>query len=321
MAGVAKSTVSRYLNGGSVSEEKRQKIDKAIRETNYIPNNFAQSLKAKRNNLIGIVIPRLDSYATARTLAGIDEVLRESGYQLIINCTYQNKEREIESIENIISQGIAGMILIMEKVTDEHRKIINKSRIPTLLIGQEDELISCIIHDDKKAGYEAALLLMENGHRNFTYVEESKEDVSAWKRRKEGFYRALNDYGISNISVLTLDLKDDYKNEIVLVANQIISNESTAVLCATDKIALELLHIFKKKKINIPGDLSIMGIGDYEVSRLMSPELTTIHYPYKTFGKIAAEKIVGLVEEKITYEKIVIPVEKILRESVDNRKR
>ena len=64
-----------------------------------------------------------------------------------------------------------------------------------------------------------------------------------------------------------------------------------------------------------------MGIGDYEVSRLMSPELTTIHYPYKTFGKIAAEKIVGLVEEKITYEKIVIPVEKILRESVDNRKR
>ena len=67
LAGVAKSTVSRYLNGGSVMITKR-KIEKIIKETNYSPNAFAQSLKAKKTNIIGVIVPRMGSFATSRTL-------------------------------------------------------------------------------------------------------------------------------------------------------------------------------------------------------------------------------------------------------------
>ena len=63
LAGVAKSTVSRYLNNGSVSEKTRVKLDKIVQENNYTPNSFAQSLKAKQSNLIGTIVPRLDSYS------------------------------------------------------------------------------------------------------------------------------------------------------------------------------------------------------------------------------------------------------------------
>lgn len=319
MAGVAKSTVSRYLNGGSVSKEKIEKIDKAIRETNYVPNNFAQSLKAKKNNLIGVVIPRLDSYANSRTLAGIDEALRKLGYQIIINCTYENKDREIECLDNLINQGIAGMILVIGTVTDEHRKILDKSRVPALLIGQDDKKISCIIHDDEKAGYEAASFLLENGHTNISYIEEDKKTVSSWQRRKYGFSKCLNEHGISNQNILEINMEKDKLDE-EFITSEIINNGSTAVLCVTDKIALEVLHALIKVNKSVPDDISVMGIGDYEISRLISPELTTIHYPYKSVGKIAAQEIIDLIEGKKNYERKVIPVKIISRETVDKIK-
>ncbi|MFY7869100.1 MAG: LacI family DNA-binding transcriptional regulator, partial [Exiguobacterium sp.] len=84
LAGVAKSTVSRYLNGGSVGKATREKLDRVIRDTNYEPNQFAQSLKSKQTKMIGVIVPRLDSYAASRTMMGIDEQLTERGYQMLV---------------------------------------------------------------------------------------------------------------------------------------------------------------------------------------------------------------------------------------------
>ena len=83
-AGVTKSTVSRYLNGGSVSLETAQKIEKIIKEENYTPSPFARSLKAKSSSMIGVIVPRMDSSATAKTLMGIDEVVEELNYDLLM---------------------------------------------------------------------------------------------------------------------------------------------------------------------------------------------------------------------------------------------
>src|SRR5688572_30078934 len=106
LAGVAKSTVSRYLNGGSVSVATRLKLERVIKETGYVPNTFARSLKAKKTNIIGTIVPRLNSYAATQTLIGIDEELREQGYQLLISNTSQSLDREIESIYSLENQKI-----------------------------------------------------------------------------------------------------------------------------------------------------------------------------------------------------------------------
>lgn len=108
IAGVAKSTVSRYLNGGSVSEATRRKIEHVIKETGYIPNSFAQSLKAKKTSMIGAIVPRLDSFAASQTVTGMDEELRENGYQLLIINTSQNLSREIEALYDLARQKYRG---------------------------------------------------------------------------------------------------------------------------------------------------------------------------------------------------------------------
>lgn len=80
IAGVGKSTVSCYLNGGSISESTKKKIERVINSTGYVPNTFAQSLKAKKTNIIGTIVPRLDSFTSSQILIGIDEQLRNLNY-------------------------------------------------------------------------------------------------------------------------------------------------------------------------------------------------------------------------------------------------
>lgn len=111
MAGVAKSTVSRYLNGGSISKKTKAKLDAIVAETGYTPNTFAQSLKAKRTNIVGTIIPRLDSYSSNAVLEGIDQELLKRQMQLVIMNSSQSVEREIENIYTLGRQKADAIIL------------------------------------------------------------------------------------------------------------------------------------------------------------------------------------------------------------------
>lgn len=87
MAGVGKSTVSRYFNGGYIKESTRLKLKKVIEENNYEPSTLAQSLKAKYTRIIGVVVPCLDSIITSRVLMVMDEYLKDHGYTTLIIIT------------------------------------------------------------------------------------------------------------------------------------------------------------------------------------------------------------------------------------------
>ncbi|MGA9466781.1 MAG: LacI family DNA-binding transcriptional regulator, partial [Exiguobacterium marinum] len=153
LAGVAKSTVSRYLNGGSVGKATREKLDRVIRETNYEPNQFAQSLKSKQTKMIGVIVPRLDSYAASRTMMGIDERLTERGYQMLVVNTAQQTEREIEQLYNLAKQKVAGIIWLGTTVTERHLEAIEAIQIPVLLIGQQHDNVHSLVYPDYEAAY------------------------------------------------------------------------------------------------------------------------------------------------------------------------
>ena len=90
LAGVSRATVSRYLNDGYVSEEKRKVIKEVIEQTGYQPSAQAQSLRKQVTGLIGVIIPRIQSESVSRMVAGISRVLSESGYQLLLANTQNN---------------------------------------------------------------------------------------------------------------------------------------------------------------------------------------------------------------------------------------
>ncbi|WP_379971200.1 LacI family DNA-binding transcriptional regulator [Ectobacillus sp. sgz5001026] len=317
IAGVAKSTVSRFLNGGSVSERTRQKIERAIKETGFVPNPFAQSLKAKVPNIIGTIVPRLDSYAASQTLIGIDEYLRELGYQMFIANTSQSLEREIESIYTLAHQKVAGIILLATQITEEHIEAFQKINIPIMLVGQEYNKVYSVIHDDYGAGYEMGKYVLGHGHRKLAYLGVTEKDIAVGVKRKAGFTQAVQEQ--AGCEVRYFETSFSMMDSIQIVSSIIHTYSPTVIVCATDNLALGAMKAAYVNELQVPHDLSITGFGGYDVAEMLHPSLTTTKFYYKQAGKRAAERIVKLVNKEEIPLQLISNFKIVDRESVDKK--
>jgi LacI family sucrose operon transcriptional repressor len=315
LAGVAKSTVSRYLNGGSVGENTKVKIERIIKETGYVPNTFARSLKAKKTNIIGTIVPRLNSYASNQTLIGIDEQLREQNYQLLISNTSQDLNREIESIYNLANQKIAGIILLATQITANHLEAFQKIDIPVLLVGQQHDSCYSLIHNDEEAGYELGKHVLSQGHRKIAYLGVTEKDIAVGVKRKLGFQKAVQHE--KECEVNYFETSFNLKEAIKKFPHILATYKPTIFVCATDNIALGVLKAAQMAGLHVPRDLSITGFGGYEVTEIIHPSITTAKFYYKEAGVLAAKNIVKLVNgdevEKITLSNFDL----VMRDSVD----
>ncbi|MBM7647781.1 LacI family sucrose operon transcriptional repressor [Bacillus ectoiniformans] len=296
MAGVTKSTVSRFLNGGPIAEATRKKLEKIIDETGYIPNSFAQSLKAKQTSFVGVIVPRLDSIAASKTLIGIDEKLKTLDYQMIISHTSKDINREVESIYSLANQKIAGLILLASKITPAHMEAFAKVNIPVLLVGLEHEKLYSLIYNDYNSGYDIGNCIVQKGHKRIAYLGAREKDLIIGRQRVDGVLKAVNEHGGCTFKQFetTFKIQDAQKK-----AEAIIDEfNPTIIVCATDKIALGVLKAAHMKGLKIPDDLSITGFGGHDITESIHPGLTTIQFHYKAAGEKAAEKIVSLIQRK-----------------------
>lgn len=319
LAGVAKSTVSRYLNGGSISETTKRKIQRIVDETGYVPNTFAQSLKAKKTNIIGTIVPRLDSFASSQILIGIDEQLRELNYQMLISNTSQNLEREIESIYSLYNQKVAGIILLATQITNDHLDAFKELSLPVILVGQQHEEVCSLVHNDQSAGYDLGKYILDKGHRKIAYLGVTEKDVAVGVKRKEGFKQAIKEEE-STSEVRYYETSFRMEDAVEVASEVIKSFNPTIVVCATDNIALGALKAAHSMGIKVPTDLSITGFGGYEVTDFIHPSLTTVKFHYKDAGRVAADSLIKVIKEEYVSPLILSNYEIMDKESVDNRK-
>ena len=304
-AGVTKSTVSRFLNGGSISVETAQKIEKVIKEENYTPSPFARSLKAKFSSMIGVIVPRVDSAATALTLMGIDEVVEELNYEFIMNNARQDSQREIKAIEAFARNKVAGIILIATEITSNHIKAIKKCPVPVVIVGQEHHEIYSVIHDDYQAGFELVENLAELGYHELTYVGVSKRDHAVGVVRKEGIFSGAKAHQFERIE----QLEGDFSTQKALKIGMELFKDDThsLVIAATDNIAVALMKAAQQCGRKIPEEVAIAGFGGYEIGQFMNPTLTTVQYQFKEAGRVSMKVLEKLIHNIPCEMKTMIP--------------
>lgn len=290
LAGVSKSTVSRYLNGGSVSEKTRQKIDKIVQETGFKPNQFAQSLKAKRTNMIGVIVPRLNSYASNETLLGIETTLRRQNYQTLIANTDLSLDLELNAIKTFHTSKVDGIILLATTLTEEHIELIDSLDKPFLLIGQQDKHIHSIIQNDYAAGINIGKYFKNLEYQNIAYLGVPETDIAVGQKRKQGVIKGFGQ--TIPIYETTFKLQDATET-----AKQLV-DKYDALICATDNIALGVLKAAQQQNLKVPDQLSITGFGSYETTSIVTPMITTIKFPYFETGALAAKSMLDLIDEK-----------------------
>lgn len=312
MAEVSKSTVSRHLNNGYVSEENKNKINKIIEETGYRSNFFAKRLKSKKSYLIGVVIPRMESFASNSMLIGIEAELERSKYEMFISISNLKVEKELDFIEKFNLKGVDGIIVLTTEITKKHYELIEKLSIPVLFLGQIYEGLHSMAIDDRYAGKIMGNYIKSMGHRDIVYLGVDERDKAVGRDRKEGFMESFKDENI-NIKFIETDFSHENAYRI---GKDTMQYNPTAIVCTTDNIAIGTIRYLNENKIDVPGDVSVCGFGNYHISDAIYPSLTTLDIDYKYLGKLAAKNINDLIDNKNMDEDYTIDIKLIERQSV-----
>ncbi|WP_062321176.1 LacI family DNA-binding transcriptional regulator [Halolactibacillus sp. JCM 19043] len=127
LAGVSPATVSRVMNNnGYVKEEKREAVLKVIKEVDYQPNPIAQSLKNQKSHMLGVIVPKISTETASRVVAGVTEVAKVHGYQVLIANTDLDIEEEINYLKFLSNKSVDGIIMMGTEVTDRHLAVMDK---------------------------------------------------------------------------------------------------------------------------------------------------------------------------------------------------
>ncbi|WP_080875800.1 LacI family DNA-binding transcriptional regulator [Oceanobacillus timonensis] len=318
-AGVAKSTVSRYLNNGYVSEATKKKIEQTIEELEYIPNSYAQNLRLESNPTIGVIIPRFDSYSVTTTLQGIDKELKQLHYNILIENTDRSSEREIEYLKRLAKMKVSGIIFLATKLTEEHIHTIESIEVPVIIIGQEDKRLNCIVYKDYEAAFDLAELLTTYDFQKIAYLGVDEADKAVGILRKKGFIDRFAKEQQGEVSIYYTDFSIE---NAVHKTNKLLNEiRPDLLICATDNIAIGAMKSIYEKKLRIPEDISVTGFGDYQISSYLSPALTTVHYDYNKAGYIAAKNIVRMKGKKSFPTITHINYQVLPKNSIDKTKR
>ncbi|SDB83469.1 transcriptional regulator, LacI family [Pelagirhabdus alkalitolerans] len=318
MSHVSKSTVSRFLNGGSVSKTTADKIRRVITETGYESNLFASSLKRKKTRMIGVVFKGIQSVSVGKMLEVINEQLREADYYplITIESLSNSLEQEIEDLLTLNRQGVDGIILGTDNITEKHREVIKGMDIPVILVGQESQDIPYRKIDNVRAGHLVGEYIDKMGHENIAYLGPSEEDREVGFHRKKG---VMDYFDQKNKSVSILNYKTGYTFEAGYEqGRKVLAEAATVAVCATDRIAMGLIQYLKEQDYLIPEDLSIIGFGNYDFSSVISPGLTTVSFDYKRLSELVVQDMIQLINDEALGNVDDVEMKLVERESVRN---
>ncbi|MBR1382888.1 MAG: LacI family DNA-binding transcriptional regulator [Ruminococcus sp.] len=292
IAGVSKAAVSRYFNDGYLSEDKRLRIEKALKETGYSPSVAARSVKTRITKLVGVILPKLSSESCARVTEGISEVLNAEGYQLLLVNTANNNSKEVESLDLFRQNRVDGVILLGTVFTPLHLSVLSKMHVPVVIVGQRLAGFNCVCHNDLGAAYALTKLMLEKGRKKPAFIGVTRDDLAAGLARWEGFEKAVAEAGLSVpknfIETAKFEMDSGYEKAKRMLSGRELPD---CIFCATDSIALGVMLCCKEKGIDVPKDIMLASVGDTKIGKAAFVPLTTAHLHYKTAGIDAAEML------------------------------
>lgn len=292
MAGVSKSTVSRFLNGSPVREETAKSIRRAIRHYRYESNQFAR-LNAKQSNIMGIILPGFDSTVTPRVMTAMDKYLRTKGYTPLIINTEGDLDLEVASITNLAAMNVDGIVIISTYITDAHREAVESIDKPVVFMGQVFEHGVSVLGDNQSAGRALGAYVAERGIRSAGLLWVDERDVAVGQTRRDAVAEGLRAGGVDDVRVYTADFT--YPTAYA-VARRVLGEKDRpeALLCATDRIAYGVYKAARELGVRIPEDVSVTGFGAYDTSEVVTPPLTTVRFDVESAACVCADTVLRM---------------------------
>jgi LacI family sucrose operon transcriptional repressor len=319
LAGVSKSTVSRVINNEyGVKQATKVKVMQAVEEVGYVVNQVAKDLKSQKTNLVGVIVPRVSSNATAQGVDGLSRVFEQAGKQVLLASTQQSQDKEVEYIQLFNQKRVEGIVLYATHIDQQLVKAITQSKSPVVLVGQDGSLfnIPSVVHDDLRVGFEAGNRLLAAGCEHIGFIGVPDSDLAVDKLRSDGLKQALTMSGASELlfhSHGEFSIESGYANMKQLI-NEYPNVDG--VFCATDRIAVGAIKALQEAGIEVGKQVKVLGVGNDELGYINSPSLSTFNYAFDKAGESGAKMLLELIDgTPQVMSKVVLTFQNISRDT------
>ena len=298
MAGVSSAAVSRYLNGGPLSEQKRAAIHKVVEKTGYRPDTAAQTLRTGKVNQVGVIAPSISSQSVGQIAAGIAGVLDARHYLMLLGNTELDEQRELGYLTAMQRNHVAGIILMGCYYSPQLAQAFQSCRVPLVVTGQRFPDVPCVYNDDRDAARELAQRMLDRGRKKLVYIGGIEKDQATGLERRQGVQDAMDAAGLDGAhlpriccSAFTVEEGERCMKELLTCCPEL-----DGVVCVTDTVALGAMNALKQAHRKIGQDVSLAGIGDSWVGSVTEPGLTTVRFYQKQVGMEAARMLLQMLE-------------------------
>lgn len=318
-ARVSTATVSRALTQpGKVKAATAARIRQAVEALGYVAHGAARALASRRTRTVGAIIPTLDHAIFANTTHALQKTLDEAGYTLLLACHEFDAEAEARLTRALIERGVDGLVLLGTSHRPSVFRMLETHQLPYVLTWALDASgrHPCVGFDNRAAAIRMTRYLLELGHREFAMISGITEGNERASERREGVREALAAAGISLGAErvvekpYTLQAGRDGLREMLRAAPR-----PTAVICGNDVLAIGALAECQAAGLAVPQQVSVTGFDDLEMAAVVSPGLTTVHFPTSDLGTHAAQHLLARLAGRAAAARTELPVELVVRGS------
>jgi len=301
--GLSIATVSRVLNGkGNFSEKTRSRVHACAEALHYVPNEVARSLNTGLNRLIGLLIPSVATPFFAQLTYAIEHAAFQHGYKVLICNSEIDPQIETSYIQMLNRNQVAGIIMASQ---NENTETYQSVASPLVLIERSfSSQFSSIVSDNYGGGIIATELLIQKGCRCLGHIAGSRS-IKPALRRTDAFVETAKKHGVP---YLIKSEKAGCNTAAIAEAMLRERPQIDGVFCSSDDEAIALMMVANKHKINIPGQLKIVGFDGIQIA--LDLGITTIRQPIERIGQQAFRMLLEQIEQKnpaIRHE--VLPVQ------------
>lgn len=322
MAEVDISTVSRALaDSPRVTEETKKRIRQIVEETGYAVNHGARMLRHSRSGQILVMLPNIAATFFPEVVLGIEDAVQEHGFNVVVGSTRSDIEREDGLARQLLTGAADGVILMtgilpeaLRSFPDYDRHIVGVSR--TIL---EDGIAQ--VNIDNGAAMETAVgHFLALGHHRIAHLG-GPQSSPTFRARADAYKSVMQSAGLhDHIRLLPWERFNIQAGTEAMRELLKQSPRPTAVICASDEMAMGAMEVVRAEGLSIPADIAFMGFDDISFSAVFNPSLSTIHIPRREMGLIGARMLLENMD--LTKEKprdVVMEHKLMVRESSGSR--
>lgn len=304
VAGVSVGSVSRVINNESgIKAATLDKVNRAIKELNFIPDVYARGMKKNRTETIALIIPTVWHPFFGEFAYYVETELSKRGYKLLL-CNVSGTKKELDYIKMLQQNKVDGIIAITYSPIDDYLS----SNIPFVSIDRtyENKEIACVSSDNRAGAELAAKILIEKGGKHFAFIGSHNRTVNETKHRRRYFEKWIVEQGYP---CEIFDLEEpftDFRER--LEAFLLEHPEIDAIFAINDFTALDAIEILERQGKKVPDDVQIIGFDGISLAMERGLELSTIRQSVDVMAAEAVECLLDIIDQKERVLQTVVPI-------------